>query len=190
MYSFISGNRIESGENHVVIENNGIGYFINASVQTILRAEQAENPLSLYVHMQVREDDISLYGFYDKAEKEMFCRLTEVSGVGAKIAMQILCMPLDSLALAIISEDIKSLSKLKGVGKKTAERIVLELKDKVSSEDYSGIRTDGTDSNAEAIEALAALGFTRSEAVKVLSGIDGSLSIERKITLALQKLSK
>ena len=145
--------------------------------------------------MQVREDDISLFGFFSIEEKRMFLNLISVSGIGPKAALTILSgLALNSLALAIVSEDTKSLSKIKGVGKKTAERIILELKEIISKQHNLSSLISPEDNNSDkvdAIEALCGLGISRSEAmVAVQNSIDYSNSLEELVINSLKKLNK
>lgn len=156
--------------------------------------------ITVYTAMTVREDDVSLYGFSRKGELEAFRKLITVSGVGAKAAISILsAFTLEQMQQAIVFEDAKTLTKANGIGKKTAERIVLELKDKFSSESPQGdvslpeesaaaIR-EGESGRAEAISALVALGYSRGEAVGALSAVkEEDLSAEEYIRQALKRL--
>ncbi|MFV0441745.1 MAG: Holliday junction branch migration protein RuvA [Lachnospirales bacterium] len=185
MISFIKGEVVVLGSGFVVIENNGMGYHINVSMATLGKLPK-DKEVKIYTHMQVREDDISLYGFAHNDELNMFKMLTSVSGIGPKGALAMLdsYTPSD-IMLNIISEDAKALSKAKGVGLKTAGRIILELKDKMKTEsvgngtlELGSFGTDFVDSNTmnkgdviDAIDALIALGYEKSVAVKVVNKV-------------------
>lgn len=190
-----------------VIDCGGVGYKLSISMNTasaIDAASEAEKKkMRLLTHMIVREDGIELYGFYTAAELSAFKLLITVSGVGPKAAMSIMStMKPESFALAVCSESTKLLSKAPGVGAKTAARIVLELKDKLSretaelkgSELYqasSGTSAEQRNKLSEAQDALAVLGYGRAEINAVLGGIDvSSLELEDIIRTALKKFMK
>ena len=171
MIGYLKGRVIYREDNNVLLENNGVGYEICCSAsaaQKLLSAGSGE----VYVYTAVREDGIFLYGFADPEEKNMFLKLISVSGVGPKVGIGVLSgMSLSSLALAIATSDVKTLSKIKGLGKKTAERIVLELREKITA-DGRADETDGTLPSAaetavdeDAVIALMGLGFNRSESI-------------------------
>jgi len=187
MLSFISGTVAIKTEDSVVIDNNGIGYELSVSRFTLERCESGAR-ISLFCHMNVREDAISLYGFWEGAEKQMFLKLVSVSGVGPKVAFAALSgLPFPALALAILTEDIKTLSKIKGLGKKTAERIVVDLKEKVSAFTGAVMPDIANRAQEEAIEALTYLGFSRADAVMMTGGIEcEGKNREQIITEALQ----
>ena len=155
MISYIIGEIKYIGEDNFVIENNNIGYFINSSFNTIKTLE-INNEFKIFTKMNVREDDISLFGFSSKDELEVFELLTSVSTIGPKNAIAILStLNVDKIKLAIVNNDIDTLTKAKGIGKKTASRIILELVDKVKkmaiNDDISISNTDIDDitSNGE-----------------------------------------
>lgn len=192
MFSFISGRVVEIGDNKIVLENNGIGYEITASNDTISKC-QNKSDVQLYIYMSVKEDGISLFGFYDKIEKEMFLRLITVTGIGPKLASNILSsIASQQLALKIASGDIGALSKIKGVGKKTAERIVVELKDKIAVEESADIQIQDAaalpDNVNDAIFALMSLGMTKAEAVRAVNKVsDKTKSAEEILAEALKR---
>lgn len=169
MYSYIKGTVEEINLDYIVIDNNNIGYKINVSSNTI-KDLHLGNMAKIYTKLIVREDDMSLCGFASRKELEMFKLLTSVSKIGPKVGLGILsCATPPQLSAYILSEDIAKLSKCPGVGKKTAERIILELKDKVDKESAefeatlfnqapTGLELD------EAVEALLALGYSNVEA--------------------------
>ena len=192
MFDYIKGQFVSSSINSMVIEVGGIGYFLNASNQTIINCENKDN-VKVFTYMYVREDEVSLYGFYSVEEREMFLDLISVGGIGPKLAIQILSsIRLEDLALSIATGDASYFTKIKGVGKKTAERIILELKGRVNTLDYAGLSTVSGSSanNSDAIEALITLGFSKADAVKAISKTDADLSLEEKITAALRMLGR
>ena len=193
MYNYIKGKLIESGENYVVVESGNIGYELNVSANTATELSAAEGEVKIYCFLSVREDDMSLFGFASKQEKSMFVKLVSVSGVGPKLALTVLSgMTAGQFAAAVVKGDVTALSKTKGVGKKTAERIVLELKDKVnkdytSEETVSAVKADVTEVNEEAVLALMTLGYNRHEASEAVKRVqkDG-MSLEQLIFTALK----
>ena len=168
MYSYIKGIIEEISLDHVVIDNNGIGYKINASANTIMKL-QLGCECKIYTKLIVKEDDMSLCGFYDKEELRMFELLTSISKIGPKVGLGILSFASPKqIGAYILSEDIGKLSKATGVGKKTAERIVLELKDKIDKNNVEFEATLLTSQPAvvsqdEAVDALVALGYSLQE---------------------------
>lgn len=177
MLSFIKGEAVEFGENIVVIDNGGIGYELTVSNVTVEKIKNGSRFVCLQCYMAVREDGISLYGFLTKEEKNMFLKLITISGVGPKAAIGILSgMEVYDLMRVIMASDIKALSKLKGVGKKTAERIVLELRGEIDAESreiMESAKVVGEEEtldadSADAISALRSLGFTQTEATEAV----------------------
>lgn len=171
MYAYIKGKITETGESTVTIEAGGIGYEAIVSACTAKKLSVGSDAV-LYTYLSVREDGISLFGFSSVAEKSLFMRLIGVSGIGPKGAVAILGgMSTDELCACIASGNASALSCIKGVGKKTAERIVMELKDKVSAE---GTATESETKPlegvaAEAVEVLVALGYKRDAAEKTVN---------------------
>ena len=200
MISFVSGQLDTVQNDSVIINNNGIGYEIKVSPETLnnLMSFDAKN-LKLYTFMSVKEDGITLYGFLSHKQLMLFNQLITVSGIGPKAAMNIISgLPLEQICLAIVSEDANLLSKIQGVGKKTAQRLILELKDKVNlvSDDVSDMpNLNSNDSNAsDAIEALCSLGYARNQVVKTVMQInaenkDSHLTVQQVIKLALKSFS-
>ncbi len=197
MFDYIKGtlNHVES--DFIVVENQGIGYKIATSTPSISDFSSPGEAVVVFTEMIVREDLIALVGFSTRDELHMFQLLTSVSGVGTKVAIGILSsIPFSQLAFIIGTGDIKALTSAHGVGKKTAERIVLELKDKVAkfgqiSQDsmdtptFGGLATD----QGDALAALVTLGYTKSEAQGVLKSMDlAGMSVEDIIKSALRKL--
>lgn len=182
----------------VVVECSGIGMKCFASTSTITSLKPVGNEVKLLTYMAVREDAMDLYGFLTQGELDAFKLLISVSGVGPKAAISVLsALPVDRLSVAVSCGDIKSIQAAQGIGKKTAERIVLELKEKMSgiTNINSGIRQQDirnavTSSNTgEAIEVLVSLGFTQSDASVAVSKLDSTLSVDEIIRKALKMLT-
>ncbi|MCR5481509.1 MAG: Holliday junction branch migration protein RuvA [Clostridia bacterium] len=197
MINYIKGTFASAFEGGVVIETGGIGYEIHTPENSGLYRAAEGQEITAYTMMAVREDDISLYGFSDKESLATFRKLITVSGVGAKAALAILsAMPFSEVHKAIIFEDVAALTRANGIGKKTAQRIVLELKDKLGSlelpqEDMNLLQqgTEKNDEKSEAVKALVALGYSKTEAVGALTGISGeNMSAEDYIKKALKNL--
>ena len=193
MYAFIRGKYITKGENYVIIENNGIGYKIYTSLSVLNRLEASENEITLYTHLNVREDAMDLYGFFSNEELAMFLNLISVSGVGPKAALAILSVATpEKFALAVISNDIKTITKAAGVGPKLAQRVILELKDKLKCDDIVVSDSDDdnlSDERSEAISALVVLGYSAQEATKAVDNAAGS-SVEEIVKNSLKNLMR
>ena len=194
MFSYIKGTLELKTLNYIVIDVNGVGFKIFMSESAIQRLDETGKNIKIFTHMQVKEDDISLYGFITNEELRMFELLISVSGVGAKSAINMLSSITPSkFALAVISNDVKTLTKIPGIGTKSAQRIILELKDKLKTEesitkDNVEIENNIIEDNKleEAIQALKVLGYTRQEIENVIKKIDTTnLSIEDIIRKAL-----
>ena len=197
MFSYIKGTLEVKTINYIVVDVNGIGFKIFMSESAIQRLGEIGQTVKIYTYMNVKEDEISLYGFITNEELRMFELLISVSGVGAKSAITMLSVITPSkFALAVISNDVKSLTKIPGIGQKSAQRIILELKDKLKTEEAIksndiAITTNIVENNnlEEAVQALKVLGYTRQEIEKVLSKIDiNSLTVEDIIRKALSFL--
>lgn len=174
MYNYITGKVVYSSGNTVVIDNNGIGYEIGASNFTTNGLAEGEIA-KIFTYLYVREDTYALYGFSSLEEKTLFLRLIDISGVGPKMAMQILSgMAVPELTVAIATGDVKALSKIKGLGKKTAELIIVSMRDQVSL-DLTNAQSDisaAVDKDAqEAVFALVSLGISNSDAVKIVNEV-------------------
>lgn len=172
MISFIIGTLEEKSENGVVINCNGMGYEIQTSTATLSTLPLAGEECKIYTYLQVKEDGISLFGFTTVDERELFYKLISVSGVGPKMAITILSgMNISDLIVSILKEDTTALSRIKGLGKKTAERICLELKDKLTP--VGGVLIEDKileiDENVldDACEALISLGLSKNEALRL-----------------------
>lgn len=199
MFAYIKGTLEIKENDYVVIDVNGVGYKIFAPLSTIERLGEIGSTVKVHTHYYVREDNISLYGFYSLEELRMFELLIGVSGVGAKSANAILANITPSrFALAVITNDIKELTKLPGIGAKSAQRIILELKDKLKSEeaiaesDFELQIASSKDSNSsEAVAALQVLGYPVKEATKAVSSVNAEgLSVEDIIKKALLYFTK
>ncbi len=194
MISYIIGDVRQINEDSFVIENNNMGYFIKSSLSTLTLIE-LNNEYKIYTSLQVREDDMSLFGFYSKEELDMFLLLTSVSSIGPKNAIGILStLVVDDIRLAIVNNDIDALTKAKGVGKKTASRIILELMDKVKDmpamENVSNSISLGTNEDIDvAKEALENLGYAQNDINNVLIELkDMDLSLEDLVKESLKRL--
>lgn len=198
MIAFIKGKVIDEFEGGVVLENNGIGYEILCSA-ALLAKLSAEKEGGVFTYLQVKEDGLSLFGFDNKEEKRMFLKLISVSGIGPKMAMGILSgMRVNELAAAIAMNDVKGLSRIKGLGKKTAERIILELRESVSAENAAIAAEESfaapvfTSEDEDAIIALMGLGFSGIQsrnAVKTAKE-QGAETIQDVISFALKSMGK
>lgn len=194
MFEYLKGIVTDIVLDKIIIEVNGIGYRVNSTMNSAANVKKGDMA-TIYTRMVVREDEVSLYGFTSHEELKMFQHLTSVSKIGPKVASGILSTySPGKVGAYILSNDIASLSKSPGVGKKTAERIVLELKDKVDKTtveyDYTLFNDENKDDN-EAVEALIALGYTKMESEKAVNAVkDNSLETEDIIKNALKWLMK
>lgn len=192
MISYIKGIITYKTNSFVVVECNGIGYKIFVSSATLSHLNETETVM-IYTFMNVKEDNISLFGFLTQQEQTIFHQLLSVSGIGPKGALAFLSeMTPEDIIIAILSEDIKTLSKTPGIGKKTAQRLILELKDKVKPQEVIQ-QTPQKDTNEkwEAIEALTSLGYSRSEAMQAVNACyKEGLSVEEILKLSFKKLTK
>lgn len=198
MIAFVRGKVFEYGEDNIIIDSNGIGYVIFMPIQDIERIKEVKGEITVHTYHYVREDQQLLYGFYNKEALTLFKNLIGVSGVGPKAALAILsAISPSDLILAVISGDEKTISKAQGIGKKSAQRIILELRDKFKKLNVEtpfeliGSQSEKANSKVnDAIEGLLALGYTKAEASKVLNKIDVNLSLEDIIKEALKLLMK
>ena len=170
MYAFIAGKIAEITPAYAIVDNHGVGYFINITLNTFTAiGEQPE--VKLYTHLQVLEDAHNLFGFYTAKERDMFELLISVSGVGCNTARLILSsLTVNELSTAIANEDIKTIQAVKGIGNKTAQRLIVDLKDKVKKTDYTEEIVETVDNTVknEALSALVILGFSKNAASKAL----------------------
>ena len=177
MIAFITGSVVSRSAGHAVIEVGGVGFRLAMSTGSLAALPAEGDEVTIWTHLYVREDELSLYGFESEAEKEAFELLITVSGVGPKVALATLsALSADALASAIAAEDVAMLSSVPGVGKKTAQRMILDLKDKLGVEGAFGpgasSRSPGA-GLAEATDALLSMGFSSAEAAAALKGFDG-----------------
>ena len=198
MIGRLTGTLIEKQPPQIVIETNGVGYEVDVPMSTFYVLPHLGQPSSLFIHMVVREDAQLLYGFATRAERDTFRSLIKVSGIGAKIALAILSgMNADELAQAVAAEDLVRLSKVPGIGKKTAERLVLELRGKLNN---LPIMTAVSDKNAlfpvpasnkdDVLHALLALGYSDREASGAVKELADDVDVSDGIRRALKQLVK
>lgn len=194
MFNFICGKAVEKTETAVVLLNGGIGYEIQVTTDTLFRVTDGQD-LQLFTYFHVTDSGIGLFGFLSREEKSMFLKLITISGIGPKLGLTILSgISPGDLALSVVNGDTAALNRVKGVGKKTAERIILELREKVNAESVAAAGTSDLGAGAggaasEAALALMALGIGRNEASKLVTGvIQPGMTVEDIITLALKRM--
>jgi Holliday junction DNA helicase RuvA len=193
MIDYIKGKLTELNPAFIVIENGGIGYFVSISLSTFTRLE-GKDECRILVHEVIREDSHQLFGFADKEERDIFKLLISVSGVGANTArMMLSSLNFDEIEKAILGSDVNTLKSVKGIGLKTAERIIVDLKDKLGKQSGTGEIFTFTDNTKreEALSALVMLGFGKSAVLKVLDRIireEKNLTVEDMIKRALKSL--
>lgn len=201
MYAYLNGIIADIKDDNCIIDVNDIGYNVQISGQTMTRLPGIGERVKLFTYTNVKEDALQLYGFLSKADLEMFKKCITVSGIGPKGALGLLsAMDADDLRFAIISQDVKAISKAPGIGKRTAERLILELKDKLTIDDtmiqkevdaYQGgsIAIDDAQKK-EAVEALVALGYGQTESLKAVNAVPGGEDMDAGALLkaALKKL--
>ncbi|ASB49537.1 Holliday junction branch migration protein RuvA [Alkalitalea saponilacus] len=193
MFEFISGKVVESGPAHVVLENNGLGYFVNISLTTYTCLKELKET-SLYIHENIREDAYTLYGFHSIDERELFRHLISVSGIGANTArMMLSSLPPDELKVSILSGNANQLKGIKGIGLKTAQRVIVDLKDKLGKESIDEKLFTDSDNTVreEALSALVMLGFAKAASQKAVDKILSSqpdCRVEQIIKQALKML--
>lgn len=195
MFHYIKGKVTMKFDGGIVLETNGIGYEVYVPENSALYLANSNENVLVYTAVIFREDDVSIYGFSDQETIDLFRKLITVSGVGAKAALSILsAMPAVEAKKAIVFEDAASLTRANGIGKKIAQRIVLELKDKLGTVGGFAETVDqvlSESSRTEAVNALLSLGYSRTEAMSALAGIDDeSLSTEEYIKKALRGLTR
>lgn len=202
MYSYIKGTLEEIGEDYLVVETGGIGYHIYTTGQTFSYLPPVGESIKVYTHLHVREDAMILFGFLTKDDLFVFRLLLGVSGIGPKGALAVLSvMTTDDLRFAVLGDDAKAIAKAPGIGAKTAQRLILELKDKLSLEDafeqklaqnQTPLTAHGpSQAKNEAVQALTALGYSSSEALKALNGIEISddTDVEDILKAALKNMA-
>lgn len=202
MYAYIKGTVVARALDSLVVENNGIGYRINAAPELLERFGAVGKETTVYTHLYVREDQFTLYGFPSPEDRSMFELLITVSGIGPKVASAMVGgLSPSEFALAVISGDVKVLTRVRGVGKKGAERLILELKDKLKGVEATeavgasavggAVPTAGQSMQSEAISALIVLGYSPVEATRAIRAADdGAQSLETLIKLGLRQLMR
>ena len=202
MYAFIEGQVVEKTNNTLVLLAGGVGYLLNCSMSTISAAPKTGDVMRCHTWLSVREDAMELFGFASKEEKQLFLLLTGVTGVGPKMALALLStLSASDLRLAIIMEDDKTLARAPGVGKKIAQRITLELKDKLGQFEFSGASSSpaaasapvapaAADNVAQAMAALTGLGYTPAEARDALQKVGNKEApVDELLRLALRSMA-
>ncbi len=205
IYSYIKGTLTEKGEENIVVDNNGIGYEIICPYSISDTLGSVDDEVKVFIYQSVREDDVALYGFSTKQMKDMFLSLIQVSGIGPKVAHSI-CSQVepDRFAMAVIGGDVNFLTSVKGLGKKGAERIILELKDKlkksgaataakkvVSIPGNSGASVPEGSIISDAVEALVVLGYKEQVAAEAVSAsYEDGISLQDLIKKALKGLAR
>ena len=199
MIAFIEGKVCEKSGNSLILQAGGVGYLLTCSLTTIQAAPPVGQTMKCLTYFSVREDAMELFGFATQEEKDLFLRLIAVSGVGPKLALSILgSMPVRDLQVAILMDDMTALSRAPGVGKKTAQRITLELRDKITQAEVSSVSAAAdipvspqpADSLGEALEALMALGYSAAEARTALTHVKNrNAPVDELITQALRAMA-
>ncbi len=191
MIAHLNGRLIEKSPTHVIVECAGVGYFVKISLNTFSKLSDDEN-IKIYTQLQVREDAHTLYGFFSLAEREMFNHLISVSGIGANTGILMLsAMTSDEIAAAIINGDAPLIQSIKGIGAKTAQRVIIDLKDKVTKSDFAteNIFTANNTNQNDALTALLSLGFDKKRAEKAINKIlTDDQTVEEIIKEALKVL--
>ena len=203
MISFIKGYVAETTENSVILETDSIGYEIFMTGTAIEETSRMQDKIKIYTYFHVREDTMQLYGFLSRDDLEMFRLLLKVNGIGPKAAMGVLAaITADELRFAVLSDDVKTISRAPGIGKKTAQKLILELKDKLKLEDafekkldhqeenLSLTDTSLRDSRQEAVEALTALGYSSTNALRAVRQVSEETGddVEAILKAALKQL--
>lgn len=193
MYYYIEGTVAHKGADFMVLDVNGVGYMLKVGASAAEKASVGEKR-KVYTYLNVREDAMELYGFLSEEELNLFKMLISVSGVGPKVGVAILSSVSPSeFALAVVTGNVKAITKAPGVGPKVAQRIILELKDKMKNAEIAEMPQDYgafTDTSDEAVSALVVLGYSAAEAKSVLSKVESGLSVEDKVRSALKLLMR
>jgi Holliday junction DNA helicase RuvA len=193
MITQLKGRMIEKSPTEIVIDCNGVGYLVNISLNTFSKLSDSES-ISLYTHLQVKEDSHTLFGFFEKTERNLFRQLISVSGIGASTARTMLSsLTPGEIQSAIVSGNVSVIQSVKGIGLKTAQRVIIDLKDKVSliSENNQFIGNISNTNQDEALSALEVLGYNRkqtSKLIEMLVNNSPEMSVEELIKRALNKL--
>lgn len=170
MIAYLQGTVLIKNERHIVLSTQGVGYLVSVG-NDLLSSVQEQEELSLFIYTQVKQDDICLFGFKEAGELQFFKQLISVSGIGAKTAMTILDMPISLTQKAIAAEDVSYLSKIPGLGKKTAARLSLELKGKIDASQWGQMDESSVPRSLqeEALEALVSLGYDKHRIIRFLN---------------------
>ncbi len=193
MYEYLKANIIELKPDHAIIDANGVGYFVNISLNTYESITKSK-PEKFFLHQSIKEDAHTLYGFAEKSERDLFRLLITVSGIGTNTARLMLsALPPQGLINAIASDNVSMIKSIKGIGPKTAQRVILDLKDKVLNIDSGAVNlaSSGNNNSDQALSALVALGFNKMMAGKVLTKVaseNPDLDVEGLIKEALKQL--
>lgn len=197
MLAYIKGTITEIGADEIIVETGGVGFSVFTSSQATTRLTKNQQA-TIYTHLNVREDDMSLFGFLTKEERSVFRMLINVSGVGPKSALSILsCLSVDELRMAVLSDDYKAIAKANGIGPKTAQRLIIELRDKFHLEDVLGGYEENTSDTAvpedlvsEVAMALSSLGYSNVEALRAIKKVPNSegMSVEQLLKAALKNI--
>ena len=203
MISYITGSLEYIGNGDIIVETGGIGYRVYISSSVMAKLPRLRERVKVYTYMSVKEDGISLCGFNKMEELELFNKLITVNGVGPKAAISLMgALSYGDIIMAVVSEDAAALSKAPGLGKKTAQKIILELKDKFKNEDFlqsidSQVTVEeiegviGVGGKSEAIEALMALGYTKSEAARAVGAVyNENMDTQELLKAALKQIVK
>lgn len=188
MIAQISGNVVFTGDRYLILDVNGLGYKVYASADTIRQAGKKTEPVKLWTHLAVREDALDLYGFAERPELELFELLISISGIGPRSALGILNIaPVENLKKAISSGDSSYMTKVSGIGRKTAEKIILELRDKFGSS--ANVSMPELREESDALEALQSLGYSQVEARDALKNVPREISgTSKRVKEALKLL--
>ncbi len=200
MISYIKGILEDMTEESVILENNGIGYEIKVTGRMLTKLPKRGSQMKIYTYLYVREDAIGLFGFATREELQTFQLLIAISGIGPKAGLAILStLSVEELRFAVLSQDVKTISKTPGIGKKSAERLIIELKDKMKLEDAlrweeepmeEGEEVAKENSHTEVTLALVSLGYSNSDALRAIQAVEGSNTMDTETLLkhALKKL--
>lgn len=200
MISYVKGILEDMTEESVILENNGIGYEIKVTGRMLMKLPKRGSQMKIYTYLYVREDAIGLFGFATREELQTFQLLIAISGIGPKAGLAILStLSVEELRFAVLSQDVKTISKTPGIGKKSAERLIIELKDKMKLEDAlrweeepieQGEEATKENSHTEVTLALVSLGYSNSDALRAIQAVEGSNAMDTETLLkhALKKL--
>lgn len=197
MIALLTGKIVSKSPSEVILDVSGVGYAVSTTLNTFENLPEKDENATLHIYTHVREDSFSLFGFLSKEEKEIFIKLLKVNGIGPKLGLAILSgVPPHDFVSAVTGEDIARLNAIPGVGRKTAERIILDLKDKLTLSSMNTIETKTTSRKTalydDAISALQNLGYNRLQSEKALGkiGIDNNVSLPAILKDALKELAK